>query len=81
MSEHFRKAVLMMEAARPASGCRPETPAEWDRVIRAHEELGYAMYRESGMPEPEARALAQQTHGGMAGRLLLSIAFGEDRHG
>ena len=43
--------------------------------------MGYAMYREAGMSEREARDLAQQTHGGVAGRLLLSIAFGEDGHG
>ncbi len=81
MSAHLRRAILMMEAARPASGYKPETSAEWDRLTRTHEELGYAMYREAGMSEREARDLAQQTHGGVAGRLLLSIAFGEDGHG
>jgi hypothetical protein len=80
MNEHLRKASLMLKAAKPASGFRPETPLEWDRLLRAHEELGYACYRTGGMADEEARALASQTHGGPAGLLLLSIAFSEDRH-
>ena len=80
MSKHLRKAFLMWEAARPASGFHPETPAEWDRLLRALEEWGYAMYRKAGMSGKEARALASQTHGGPVGRLLLNIAFSEDCH-
>jgi hypothetical protein len=70
----------MMKAAKPASGFRPETPLEWDRLLRAHEEFGYAIYRTCGIADEEARALASQTHGGPAGRLSLKIAFSGDRH-
>ena len=80
MSKYLRKAVEMMEAARPASGFRPETPEEWHRLLRANEEMGYAMYRDGGMPERKARELARVTHGGPAGLLLLSIALAEDEH-
>jgi hypothetical protein len=80
MNEHLPKGFLMWVAARPASGFRPETPLEWDRLLRAHEEMGYDLYRKCGMADEEARALASQTHGGPVGRLLLKIAFSEDRH-
>jgi hypothetical protein len=63
----------MLKAAKPASGFRPETPLEWDRLLRAHKELGYAIYRKGGMADEEARALASQTHAGPIGRLLLKI--------
>ncbi|MGA0840399.1 MAG: hypothetical protein ACO3P1_10955 [Pseudomonadales bacterium] len=45
MSKHLRKAFDMFEAARPASGFRPETPEERGRLLRAQEEMGYAVYR------------------------------------
>lgn len=78
MKPHTRKAMQMVESARPASGYRPETPEEWIRLLPAFEELGYAMYREAGMADKDARRLAQQTHGGQAGLLLLMVGFTED---
>jgi hypothetical protein len=78
MNQHTRKAMQMLEEARPASGYRPETPVEWARLLEALEELGYAMYRENGLSSNEARRLAQKTHGGQFGLLLLEIGFSED---
>ena len=75
MSQHSHKATQMLEKARPASGYRPETPEEWTRLLEALEELGYAMYRDNGMSSKDARLLAQQTHSGQAGLLLLQIGF------
>jgi hypothetical protein len=80
MSNHLRKALEMLHAARPASGFHPETTEEWNRLLRAHEEMGYAMYREAGMPKDKARELARITHGGPAGRLLLMMQFEERQH-
>ena len=76
MDELFRKAFKVMVAARPASGCVPETPAEWSALLAAHEEMGYALYRSGGHSHKKAQALAAATHGGVAGRLLLEIGFG-----
>jgi hypothetical protein len=80
MSKLSRKAMQMMEKARPASGFRPKTPEEWDRLLIAFEELGYAMYRDNGMSSKEARRLAKQTHSGPIGLSLLEIGFSEDGH-
>ena len=75
--EYIRKAFQTVEAARPASGFCPNTPDEWRRLLHAFEELGYAMYRTGGLPEKDARKLARQTHGGVAGLLLLITGFDE----
>ena len=80
MSVHLKKAFAMVEAARPASGFRPETQEEWTRLLAALEELGYAMYRDNGMSKKEARRLAQQIHNGPIGFSLLDIVFREDGH-
>ncbi len=77
---HFQKAMQMLEAAKPASGFRPETPAEWLKVLRAHEEMGYACLRQSGMQDAQARALAKKTFGSPAILMLLDIAFSEAAH-
>ncbi len=78
MNTDFDRAFAMWDVARPTSGFRPETPEEWQRALRANEAMGYAMFREMGMPEEEARNLAKQIHGGPAGLLFLQIAFAED---
>lgn len=80
MSKALDRAMAMMAAARPASGFRPETEEEWDRLIRALTEWAAATYMEMGMPEPQARALALLVHSGKAGRRLAEAAFTEDRH-
>ena len=75
MPDYLRKAIDMVNAAKPASGFCPETPQEWDALLRANEELGYAMFREQGMSNSQARQLAKQIYGGQAGRLLLEMSF------
>jgi len=80
MNTHLKKAMRMLADARPPSGFRPATPTEWDKLLRANQEMGYAMYRDNGMTETDARKLAEITHGGPVGRLLLDIAFREDTH-
>ena len=74
MNKHFQKAFDAMAAAKPASGFRPESEAEWTALQKAHEEMGYAMFRSSCKCDVEARALADAIYGGAAGRLLLQIA-------
>lgn len=78
MSKYLVEAIRRVEAARPASGFRPETPEEWARLLDASEYLGYATYRAHGMSHLEARRLSRLTHGGMVGRLLLEAAFEEN---
>ena len=80
MNKHFQKAFNAMAAAKPVSGFRPESEAEWAALQKAQEEMGYAMFRSSGKSDVEARALADAIYGGAAGRLLLQIAFSGDRH-
>ena len=77
---HFRKAMQMLEAAKPASGFRPETSVEWRTLLRAHEEMGYACLRQAGMQDAQARALAKKTFGSPASLMLLDIAFSEAAH-
>lgn len=76
MSKYRRRALAMLEAARPTSGDRPESNAEWRKLLRATEELAYAMYREGGLPEKKARALAQLTCSGDFGMYLLQASYG-----
>lgn len=78
MSQHIKKATLMMMAARPASGFRPETGQEWDRLQKATTQLGYAMLRTSGANHADATAFLEIVFGGSAGRLLMEIGMKED---
>ena len=80
MNRHFQKAFDAMAAAKPASGFRPESEAEWAALQKAHEEMVYAIFRGDGKPDAEAQALAEALYGGAAGQLLLRMAFSGDRH-
>lgn len=75
MSKLLREATTKMEAARPTSGCMPETEAEWVILQEAVEFFAYAMYVEYGVPKEEARRIAEILHAGRAGRLLLEYSF------
>jgi hypothetical protein len=77
MDNHFRDAFEALNAAIPASGFRPETEAEWEKLQQAQIKLGFASYKASGASDSEARALSEFIHGGRAGRLLLEIFFAE----
>ena len=76
------EAIRAMEAARPSSGFRPATEAEWDKLVAANEKISYAMYLKLGESKERARALAHMTMGGATGRLMLEISFHaeETRH-
>ncbi|PUE59348.1 hypothetical protein B9Z44_07065 [Limnohabitans curvus] len=69
------KAVEKLLAAKPASGLRPETDAEWLALQQANEVLAYEIFRSGGMPSADARVLAQALFGGSTGRELLDIAL------
>lgn len=76
----FERAAQMMEAARPASGFRPETTEEWLGLARAVEELMYASLVYSGKSEAEARVLAHVMFNSPIGAFLLDMAFSEATH-
>ena len=75
----FAKAIHAWDAARPQSGYRPETEAEWIRLVAANEKMAIAMYMKLGNSKAKARELSRKTHGGEAGRLLLETAQKVDR--
>ena len=80
MSPYMDLAMDMMAAAKPASGFRPETQAEWLKLLRAYEEVGYAMCRMAGLDEIDARCLARRTFGSTSGLKILDIGFRESSH-
>ena len=49
----MQEALQAAIEAQPASGFRPETELEWQRVVAAGEKIGFAMYLEMGFPEPQ----------------------------
>ena len=76
MDYHTQKFVEIMSKAIPASGYRPQTKREWARVRRAMINASYHMCRANGVPKAEAKRMARLIHGGLAGRMLLEMAFG-----
>ena len=81
MDNFIKSAFEIVEAARPASGFRPETESEWNALQSALLELGFAMFHSNGMPTKKARELATTIYGGVAGRLLIDLAFKDHSHG
>ena len=77
MSKYIRRAVAMMEAARPASGHQPQSDEELQKALLVGEELSYAIFREGGMPEKKARALAHYIYNGEPGKSLLQFILEE----
>ena len=75
----FKRGLAMMRASTPDGNTWPRNEEEWNKAVAAHEQMGFAMCLEGGMPEAKARAVARMTHGGRAGRLLLEIAQKADR--
>ena len=78
MNENFLYAIELLNSAKPVSGFRPETEAEWEKLQHAHIELGFAIFKAAGASSSEARTLSELMNGGAAGRLLLEIAFSEE---
>ena len=74
------KIIRILNEARPASGYRPETEAEWKRLQAAQVELITEFLHGSGVENnrKKARAVAEMIMGGSAGRTILEIAFSED---
>ncbi len=79
-SHHKIKLRQAMKAATPASGFRPEAEAEWLKLQNIQVEMTYAMYRDIGKSKAEARAIANLTHGGAAGLMMLKMLFPEKPH-
>ena len=77
MSNQLKKAFKMMAAARPASGFRPETPEEWDKLQKAQVAAGCALFIKGGATPEIARNLANEIYGGDVGRIILDISFRE----
>ena len=80
MDNLIKSAFERVGAARPASGFRPETESEWNALQAALLELGYAMFHANGMSAKKARELATTIYGGVAGRLLIELAFKDQKH-
>ena len=80
MDKNYRQAIEAFNSAKPVSGFRPETEAEWEKLQQAHIQLGFAIFKAAGESNSEALTLSELINGGKAGRLLLEIAFGEDNH-
>lgn len=78
MSRRINMALRGLERARPSSGFRPETEAEWLRLQAAHVRLAAVGYQSVGASRAEALRLAKLIHGGAAGRLILELAFQDD---
>jgi hypothetical protein len=70
------EAMQLLKAAKPASGGKPETHQEWEKLQQALEELSYAMFLDQGQSEAEARSLAHTIYDGAGGRLLMEMSFG-----
>ena len=77
--KEFQRGLAMMKSSTPDGNTWPRNEDEWGKAVAAIEQMGFVMYLEMGMQEAEARAMAQMTHGGRAGRLLLETAQQVDR--
>lgn len=76
----LRTAAQKLKAAVPASGFRPQTPDEWERAHEALIECGYSMFQHLGLPQEQARAMAEAIYGGQSGLILLDAALQEHGH-
>lgn len=78
MTDNQKKSAAAWRKAIPASGFRPETPLEWNRLQRASIIAAYYMYRDLGKTKAEAKKIAKLIHGGFAGRIILEAAFSDN---
>lgn len=78
MNTFEKKYVAAVRKARPASGYRPQTEAEWKRLQIGMIQATYYLYRANGASNREARAIAKLIHGGTGGRILLELAFDDE---
>jgi predicted DNA-binding transcriptional regulator AlpA len=75
LTPHQRRALKKLEAARPASGDRPQTHAQWKMLQDATVEYAAAGYCSEGEPAADAWKHAERVHGGRSGRLSLDISL------
>ena len=78
-NQESHRGIAMMKSSTPDGNTWPRNEEELGKAVAAIEQMGFAMYLEMGMPEAKARAMAQMTHGGRTGRLLLETAQQADR--
>jgi hypothetical protein len=81
MTKDFIRALQKWDEAKPGSGFRPETQEEWRKLHMAFEEMGYVIFKKSGISKKNARLLERQTYGGSAGLAILKISLCEENHG
>ena len=67
------QGIELMKSSTPDGNTWPHNEAGWSKAVTALEQLGYAMYLESGMPEARARELARRTSEDSAVRILLGL--------
>jgi hypothetical protein len=77
MNCHAKKYVEILSKAIPASGYRPQTEREWQRLQRAMLAAAPHFYRGTGVSKAEAERMARLIYGGAAGRMLLEAVFVE----
>jgi hypothetical protein len=75
MEKLIDTALETLRLAQPASGFRPETPEEWQKLHEAFEQLGYVIFRQTGLEHQDAKNLARKTYGGPGGLMILHLAF------
>lgn len=81
MKDDLQQAIDNVESARPASGFRPETEAEWAVLQSAIMKLTIVMYRGMGLSEAEAERIGRQLYGGKLGRSILNAIYSERSDG
>jgi hypothetical protein len=80
MKSNMKRLLRTMEVARPASGNRPQTESEWLRLkASAIECFGAHLQSADGLGPNEARLIAYLAFRGQLGRLLLEMAYSEER--
>lgn len=71
--KEFQRGIAMMKAAMTDGATSPRDENEWNKAVAALEQLRYAMYLESGMPEGRARELAHRPYDDSAVRILIGL--------
>lgn len=71
--KEFQRGIAMMKAAMTDGATVPRDENEWSKAVAALEQLRYAMYLESGMPEAKARELSHTPDDDSAVRILIGL--------
>jgi hypothetical protein len=73
----MQRAIDLWMAACPRSGCRPGNEEEWERVLRACEELVYAGLVAEGYDPVITRAAIRNLHRKPGVRVFMDVIFDE----